>query len=71
MEWTIIGDTEKYKNCLVSIGYPTKEAAEKAIHRMIHTPTENDKRLTAGHTNLRPFAEKDENCWWRDPFLAN
>ena len=64
MEYIIVGDTEKYTGCLVSVGYTTVEDAEQAINRMLNNPTENDIRIIAGHTNLRVKPVKDEDCWW-------
>ena len=64
MEYIIVGDTERYTSCLVSVGYQTIEDAEQAINRMLNNPTENDKRVIEGHINLRVKPVNSEDCWW-------
>lgn len=38
--------------------------ANEALERMINNPTENDKRIIKGHTNLRIEEIPDKDCWW-------
>lgn len=64
MEYIIVGDTEHYMGCLVYVGMHTKESAEEELQRMLTNPTENDKRLIAGHTNLRVEEVRAKDCWW-------
>lgn len=33
---------------------------------MLNNPTENDKRLMAGHSNFRIKEVPAKDCWWRD-----
>lgn len=65
MEYVIVGDTERGE-CLVYVGFKTKERAEQVIQQILTNPTENDKRVTKGHTNLRAKPVEDEDCWWND-----
>lgn len=71
MEYIIVGDTEKFEGCLVTVCRGGKEQAEAVLARMLTNPTENDKVLTNGHTNLRIETVEDKNCWWNDPVLRN
>lgn len=71
MEYIIVGDTEKYKGCLVSTCGKEREWAEEVLRRMLTNPTVNDEFLTRGHTNLRIEEVEDKACWWNDPFLCN
>ena len=70
-EHIIVGDTKRYKGCLVMVCKGNRELAEKVLNRMLTNPTDNDKVLMKGHTNLRiePVEEKDQ--WWNDPFLMS
>lgn len=65
MEYIIVGDTEKYKACLVCLAGNTLEKAEQILERMLNNPTENDKRLMERHTNLHIKPVEDKDCWWR------
>lgn len=64
MEYIIKGDTERFDSCLVCVCGSSPEEAEKTLHRMINNPTENDRRLIKGHTNLRIEEVADKDCWW-------
>jgi hypothetical protein len=64
MEYIIEGDTDKYKDCLVFVCGSSKENAEKALHRILYNPTDNDKRLIEGYQNLRIAEVDDKDCWW-------
>lgn len=70
-EYIIVGDTDEYKECLVMVGFRSKESTEKKIKQMLEDPTDNDKKLIEGHTNLRAKKVVSKDCWWNDPFLAN
>lgn len=63
-DYVIVGDTEKFEDCLVCIAGNTYENAEKVLNRMLNEPTENDKRLMLGHTNFRIKFVEAEYCWW-------
>ena len=71
MEYVIVGDTEKYNGCLVTVCKGGLKQAEEVLARMQTNPTENDRYLTKGHTNLRIEVVEDKDCWWNDPFLCN
>ena len=62
-DYVIVGDTEMFEDCLICIG-GTYEDAEKTLNRMLNNPNENDKRLMAGHTNLRIKLAEEKDCWW-------
>lgn len=78
IEYIIVGDVKKHNNttndfaydeeetssCLVLVCGKSLKGAKESLHRMINNPTENDKRLSAGLTNLKIKEVKDEDCWW-------
>lgn len=63
MEYIIVGDTDKYKECLIYVCF-SKENAEKVLDRVLNNPTEDDLRMTKGHTNLKVIGIPDRDCWW-------
>lgn len=65
-EYIIVGDTENYKDCLIAVCGADKEHAETVLERMKENPTDNDKLITKGHTNLRIEEITPEYCWWND-----
>ena len=65
-EYIIVGDTERYKDCLVCPCGVSLVRAKEILDRMINNPTENDKAITKGHTNLRIKEVPEESCWWND-----
>ena len=69
VEYIIIGDTDKYKDCLVAICGWNKEHAMKVLNRMINEPTKNDILLTKGHYNLRIKEKEAGKNWWNDTSL--
>jgi hypothetical protein len=62
-EYIIQGKTEIYGWCLVYVS-GCLDSAEKDLNRMINNPTENDKRLIKGHTDLRIKKVPKSDCWW-------
>ncbi len=64
MEYIIKGDTERYEDCLLLVCGASKENAENTLHRILNNPTDNDKRLIEGHSNLRIAEVDDKDCWW-------
>ncbi len=70
MEYIIIGDTEKFDGCLITVS-GSKEQAERDLERMTTNPNDNDKALMKGHKNLRIKAVAEKDCWWNDPVLCN
>lgn len=65
IEYIIVGDTKEYTGCLVYvIGSTSFEEAEQELNRMLNNPTENDKKLMEGHTNLRIKEVDKKDCWW-------
>lgn len=65
-DYIIVGDTERFDDCLICVAGKTKESAEETLNRMMTNPTENDKRLMFGHRNLRIKEVPAEECWWRN-----
>ena len=64
VEYIIIGDTKDYDGCLICVCGPSKEHADEILERMKFYPTDNDLRLTDGHTNLRIKSVRKSKCWW-------
>ena len=65
-EYIIVGDTDHFKGCLITLGGTSFEHASQKLSRILNSPTENDKRLIAGHTNIRIETIEDEDCWWKN-----
>lgn len=65
-DYIIVGDTERFDDCLICVSGKSKESAEETLNRMRTNPTENDKRLMFGHRNLRIKEVPSEKCWWRN-----
>lgn len=70
-EYIIVGDTDKYEECLVYTCGKNKENAEKALNKLLHNPDATDEHFRKDHRNFRILEVSDESCWWNDPFLAN
>ena len=70
-EYIIVGDTNKFKDCLIYTCGSDKDIAEDYLYRILHEPTENDVKATTGMTNIRIKEVSEENQWWNDPFLRN
>lgn len=65
MQYIIKGDSKNFKNCLVFvIGHCTEEYAKSVLNRVKNNPTDNDKRVTKGLSNLRIEEVTEEDCWW-------
>ena len=64
-DFIIVGDTDRGE-CLVFVAGRTKERANEVLDRMLNNPTENDKRIMAGHSNFRIKEIPAKDCWWRD-----
>lgn len=70
-EYIIVGDTDEFKECLVTLAGFSREHAEKKLAQMLSSPNENDKALIGDCYNLRIKEVESENAWWNDSFLAN
>lgn len=66
MEYTIVGDTEEFKGCLIYLCGTSKENAEEVLDRMLTNPNKNDLAVMEGHTNLRIKEVQDSDCWWNE-----
>ena len=71
MGYIIVGDTEKFGECLIYTINGGRDLAEEVLNRMLTSPDEEDKRVMQTHRNLRIKETKKEDEWWNDPFLAN
>ena len=71
VEHIIVGDTKKFKHCLITVIRGDRKKAEERLEQMLNAPTENDKRLMEKHFNLRIEAVEEKDQWWNDPFLAD
>lgn len=65
MGYIIVGDTEKYKDCLVSVVHGDMNYANEVLDRMLNNPTKNDLILTEGMSNLRIEDDNGEG-WWME-----
>lgn len=63
-EYIIIGDTVKFKGCLVYVCGTSRPHTEKVLHRMLTDPTERDKEILQTHSNLRVKEVPADDCWW-------
>lgn len=71
VEYIIVGDTERFKDCLVTVVKGDMQRAEERLEQMLTAPTPNDKILIGDCKNLRIKESKPKEAWWNDPFLAN
>ena len=69
VEYIIIGDTKKYKDCLVYTCGKDRKDAERVLADILANPTADD--MLARHTNFRIKEVEEREQWWNDPFLAN
>ena len=63
-EFIIIGDTEEFEGCLVSVCGTSRVHADEVLARMLNNPTDNDRSLMEGHRNLRIKEVPERDCWW-------
>ena len=63
-EYIICGDTEEYKECLIYLCGASLDYAEKVLNKVLNSPTEYDKNLTKGYTNIKIKKVVSEDCWW-------
>ena len=71
VEYIIVGDTERFNDCLVTVVKGDMQRAEERLEQMLTAPTPNDKILIGNCKNLRIKESAPEKAWWNDPFLAN
>ena len=69
--YIIVGDTERFNDCLVTVVYGGLEDAKRVLDRMLNNPNEHDKQNMKGHKNFRIEFCEAKNCWWNDPVLCN
>ena len=63
-QYIIVGDTDKNKECLVCICGSNEDKAKERLTQMLTNPSDSDKHIMAGHSNLRVMEVKREDCWW-------
>lgn len=68
VEYIIVGDTEKYKDCLIYSCGKSKERANEVLNRMLTSPTENDKKLMQSLKDIRIEEVPQEDCFWNDSY---
>lgn len=65
-EYNIIGDTKDYKGCLVLTCGKSEERAKEVLNRLLANPSENEKIMMKGYTNLRIEKVDGGKCWWNE-----
>lgn len=63
-EYIIVGDTVKFKNCLISCGFKDKEQAKRVLNRMLNNPMYEDECAMKGMNNIHVLEVESKNCWW-------
>lgn len=71
MGYIIVGDTERYKECLIKVCSGDKVQAQKSLVKFLSGETEQDRKDLAKHTNIHLMHTDREDEWWADSFLAN
>lgn len=71
MEYIIVGDTERYKECLVFTCGKNKEHAESVLHKILTNPSKEEAFVIRNMKNLKVIVANGGDCWWNDPVLAN
>lgn len=69
IEYVIVGDTKKYKDCLVYTCGESRENAERVLAEILANPKAD--AMLSRHTNFRIEEVEEKDQWWNDPFLAN
>lgn len=70
-EFIIVGDTKKYKECLVKVCGTSRETAEKTLEKMLTNPSKDDEYFMKDHFNFQIKEVEAKYCWWNDPVLCN
>lgn len=70
-EYIIVGDTEKFGTCLVTLGGRTEESVKARLKTMLECPTDVDLKLIKGFKNLRIEEVEEKDQWWNDRFLMS
>lgn len=65
-EYNIVGDTKGYKGCLILTCGKSEERANNVLRRMLANPSESDKVMLKGYTNLRVEKVDGGKCWWNE-----
>lgn len=66
IEYNVVGDTEDYKGCLIPTCGTSEERAKEVLNLLLANPTESDKMMMKGHTNLRIEKVEGGKCWWNE-----
>lgn len=62
-DYVIVGDSGKYKECLVLV-CGSKESAEESLNKMLTDPDEYDKIRMKDHSNFKIKFVPSNECWW-------
>lgn len=65
-EYNIVGDTKDYKGCLIATCGKSEERAKEALNRLLTNPSESEKMMMKGYTNLRIEKVDGDKCWWNE-----
>lgn len=65
-EYNIVGDTKDYKGCLIATCGKSKERANEVLRHLLANPSENEKMMMKGYTNLRIEKIDGGKCWWNE-----
>ena len=68
MEYIIVGDSDKYKGCLLYCGFKEKERAERVLNLMLNNPTLGDEQIMLDKCNIRVQEVESKDCWWNDKY---
>ena len=66
VSYVIVGDTERFKDCLVAACIGSKEDAEKSLEQLLNSEDAEDKKIVSEYTNLRLKETRREDSWWLD-----
>lgn len=63
-EFIIVGDTEKYKECLIFTCGKKLDRAKEVLQECLDGADPHTKHACEGHTNLHIKRVKTANAWW-------
>jgi len=71
MSWIVVGDTDKFDDCLAQVGFNDKESADEFARKLTESEEMRKMYNLAHYKNFRSKETTPEREWWNDPFLAN
>lgn len=63
-EFIIVGDTERFNDCLITPCGKKLDRAKEVLQKCIDQSDENLVRLCRGHSNFRIERIKSADAWW-------